>query len=128
MEAVTTSLSLKPENLPPTERAIFFHVLRAHLKEAQLKLLYVNFLNQLEMGWKTINAGLESVKTDLDTAPENLLQFLCCICKLSSKNPCGTRLSSCFRIGLQCVPACGDFRSESCKNSVKVKDVENEEE
>ena len=111
MEAVTTSLSLKPENLASTERVIFFHALRVQLQ--------VNCLNPLEWKWKTTDAGLEPVKTDLDTAPE---------CKLFSKNSCGTRLCSCFRRGLQCLPACGDCRGESCENSMKVKDVENEEE
>ena len=127
MEAVPTSLFLKHENLPPTERAIFFHALRVHLQVAQWKLMNVNCLNPLEWGRKTIDAGLEPVKTDLDTAPENLLQFMCCKCKLSSKNPCSTRLCSCFRSGLQCVPTCGDCRGESCENSVKVKDAKNEE-
>ena len=88
----------------------------------------VNCLNPLEWEWKSTDACLEPVRIDLDTAPENLLQFICCKCKLSSKTPCGTRLCSCFRSGLQCVPVCGDCRGESCENSVKVKDVENEEE
>ena len=119
MEAVPTSLFLKHVNLPPTERAIFFHALRVNLQVAQWKLMNVNCLNPLEWRWKTTDAGLEPVKTDLDTAPE---------CKLFSKNPCGTRLCSCFRRGLWGVPACGDCRGESCENSMKVKDVENEEE
>ena len=85
-------------------------------------------MNPLKWGWKTTDPGLKSVKIDLDTAPEKLLQFIRCKCKLSSKNPCGTRLCSCFSSGLQCVPGCGDCRGEYCENSVKVKDVENEEE
>ena len=119
MEAVTTSLSLKPENLASSERVIFFHALRVQLQVAQWKLLDANCLNPLEWKWKTTDAGLEPVKTDLDTAPE---------CKLFSKNSCGTRLCLCFRRGLQCLPACGDCRGESCENSMKVKDVESKEE
>ena len=90
MEAVTTSLSLNPENLHPTERAIFFHVLRVHLQIAQWKLLDVSCLNPLEWGWKTTDPGLEPVKTDLETAPEKFLQFIHCKFKLSSKNCCDT--------------------------------------
>ena len=78
-------------------------------------------------GWES-DAGLEPVKKDLDIAPENLPQFIRCKCKLSSKNPGGTRLCLCFRSGLQCVSACRDCDGESCENSVKVKDVVNEEE
>ena len=85
MEAVTTSLSLKPENLPPTVRAIFFHALCVHLQVVRWKLLDVNCLNPLEWGSKTTDAGLEPVNADLDTALENLLQFIRCKCKLSSK-------------------------------------------
>ena len=67
------------------------------------------------------DAGLEPVKTSLNTAPKNLPQFIHCKCKLSSKNLCGTWLCSCFISGLQYGPACGDCRGESCKNSVKFK-------
>ena len=52
MEAVTTSLPLplKPDNLPPTKIAFFFHAFCVQLKLAQWKLLDVNHLNQLERG------------------------------------------------------------------------------
>ena len=56
MKAATTSLSFKPESLPPTEREIFFLALRVHLQVAQLKLLDVNCLNSfkyLSGGWGT---------------------------------------------------------------------------
>ncbi len=50
-------------------------------------------------------------------APETLLKFVRCKCKLSSRNPCGTNLCSCRKNGLKCATACGDCRGENCKNA-----------
>jgi len=65
---------------------------------------------------------LSPIMTDLDAAPENLLQFIRCKCKLTSKNPCGTNICSCRKNGLKCVTACGDCRGEDCKNSEEIED------
>ena len=127
MELVTTSLSLQPENLPPTERAIYYHALRVHLQVAQWKSLDINCLNPVEWGWQATDNGLEPIKTDLEAASNDVLQFIRCKCKLSSKNACGTRLCSCFKSGLKCVSACGDCRGESCENTVKMEDLDDEE-
>ena len=58
--------------------------------------------------------------TDLEAAPENLLKFVRCKCKLTSRNPCGTNLCSCHKNGLKCVAACGDCRGEGCNNAVEI--------
>ena len=57
------------------------------------------------------------VITDLIPAPENLLKFVQCKCKLTSRNPCGTNTCSCRKNGLKCVSACGDCRGEGCYNA-----------
>ena len=44
--------------------------------------------------------------TDLAAAPESLLKFVRCQCKLLSKNPCGTNIICSCR--LKCVTACGE--------------------
>ena len=54
---------------------------------------------------------------DLEPAPETLLKFIQCKCKLSTTNPCGNNTCSCHKHGLKCVIACGDCRGESCRNA-----------
>ena len=62
--------------------------------------------------------------SDINAAPENLLKFVRCKCKLSSKNPCGTSMCSCRKHGLKCVTACEDCRGENCNNAEEILDVE----
>ena len=79
-----------------------------------------NALDPLQWGWRLDGTVFTSVMTDLAAAPESLLKFVRCKCKLSSKNPCGTNLCSCRKNGLKCVTACGDCRGETCKNSDEI--------
>ena len=60
------------------------------------------------------------IMTDLDPAPDNMLKFIQCKYKVSSRNPCGTNVCSCHKNGLKCVPACGDCRGETCNNSEQI--------
>ena len=81
-----------------------------------------------QWGWKLDGTVLVPVMTDLDPAPESLLKFVRCKCKLSSKNPCGSNICSCRKNGLKCITACGDCRGESCKNAEEViPDLEEDE-
>ena len=54
---------------------------------------------------------------DLEPAPESLLKFVRCKCKLSTANPCGSNTCSCLKHGLKHVTVCGDCRGESCRNA-----------
>ena len=58
--------------------------------------------------------------TDLAAAPDSLLKFVRCKCKLTSKNPCSTSICSCRKNGLKCVTACGDCHGEVCSNSEEI--------
>ena len=58
--------------------------------------------------------------TDIAAAPETLLKFVRCKCKLSPRNPCGTNVCSCRKNGLKRVTACGDCRGEDCKNAENI--------
>ena len=66
------------------------------------------------------NSMLTPVLTDLDAAPESLLKFVRCNCKLSTRSPCGNNSCSCREHGLKCVAACGDCRGESCQNAEEI--------
>ncbi len=76
--------------------------------------------SDLDPEWKLDGTVLAPIMTDLAAAPECLLKFVRCKCKLTSKSPCGTNLCSCRKNGLKCVTACGDCRGESCKNSEEI--------
>ena len=62
---------------------------------------------------------LHPVMTDVDPAPESLLKFVRCKCKLSTRNPCGNNTCSCRKHRLKCVTAC-DCRGESCRNAEEI--------
>ena len=121
MEMVSTSkASIDPQKLPPTERAAFFHSLRVHLQVVLWLKLKNDYLSPTQWGWKLVDTVLAPVLTDLDAAPECLLKFIRCKCKLFSRNPCGNNSCSCRKHGLKCVTACGDCRGDSCQNAEEV--------
>ena len=121
MEMVSTSkTTIDPQKLPPTERAAYFHSLRVHLQVILWFKLTNKNLDPLQWGWKLADTILTPVLTDLDAAPESLLKFVRCKCKLSTRNPCGNNSCSCRKHGLKCVTACGNCRGESCQNSEEV--------
>ena len=129
MEIVSLNkATLDPQKLPPTERAAFFHSSKVHLQVILWKKLTNSDMDPKQWGWKLDGTVLVPVMTDLDAAPESLLKFVRCKCKLSSKNPCGSNICSCRKNGLKCVTACGDCRGESCKNAEEViPDLEEDE-
>ena len=86
---------IDPANLPPTDRAAYFHGLRAHY-QIMCWLLLEDGLFEFdvsEWGWKTINNNLlVPIKTDQPFAPECLTKVIRCKCKTTTKNPCGQNL------------------------------------
>ena len=125
MEMVSTG-NIDPQKLPPTERAAHYHSLRVHLQVIIWKKLTSDDLDPKQWGWKLDGKVLSPIMTDINVAPENLLKFVRCKCKLSSKNPCGTNMCSCRRNGLKCVTACEDCRGESCNNAEEIFEAEEE--
>jgi len=57
------------------------------------------------------------IMTDLDTAPNNMLKLIKCKCKVSSRNPSGSNVCSCYKNGLKYAPARGDCRGVTWINS-----------
>ena len=90
MEMAPCRRALEPERLPSTERAAFFHSLRVHHQVIVWIKLLNNDLDPKQWGWKLEGKVLMPIMTDLDPAPESLLKFIRCKCKISSRNPCGT--------------------------------------
>ena len=120
MEMVASAKNIDPQKLPPTARAAYYHSLRVHLQVILWKELTTDSLDPLIWGWKLDNSKLQPIMTDLEPAPESLLKFVRCKCKLSTANPCGNNTCSCRKHGLKCVTACGDCRGESCRNAEEI--------
>ena len=53
----------------------------------------------------------------MEAAPEWLLKVVRCNCKTTSQKQCSTKICSCRRNGLHCVPACGQCHGEGCGNA-----------
>ena len=87
------------------------------IKVAQCKHLDLRCLAPTEWGWGVQNDLMEPIKADLEPAPEWLLNVIRCNCKQTTRKPCGSRLCSCRKNGLHCVPACGGCHGEGCKNA-----------
>ena len=117
----------KPQSLPPTERATYYHSLRVHLQVIQWKTLMITDADPLGWRWKVHQNFFAPIITDLEPAPKELLNFVCCNCKTTSRNTCGTNLCSCRKSGLTCITACGDCRGESCNNSSTETEDDNED-
>ena len=116
MEMVTSSKKIEPHKLPPTARAAFFHSLRVHLQIMIWKSISVDF-HPTQWGWKADGKFLQPIMTDLDPAPQRLLKFIRCKCKLSTRNPCSSNVCFCRKHGLKCVVACGDCHGQNCQNT-----------
>ena len=108
------SISLR--NLPPTERAAHFHGLRVHYQIMQWSLLGVCEFNALEWGWVARNDLWSPIATDIDIAPSSLKKIICCKCKVSTAHPCSTKICTCRKYGLPCLPSCTGCRGEECTN------------
>ena len=70
------------------------------------------------MGWTLQDNKYSPIQIDKDIAPENLLKFMRCKFKLTSKNLCGTTTCSCCK-NLKCVTACGGCCGGGCNNAQK---------
>ena len=113
MEMASCGKTLEPERLPPTERAAFSHCLRVHHQV----ILWRELSNTMQWGWKLDGKILMPIMTDLDPAPDNMLKFIRCKYKVTSRNHCGT---SCRKNGLKCVVYQQDCRGETCNNSEQI--------
>jgi hypothetical protein len=88
----TSKTKLNPERLPPTENAAQFHALRVHFQVVQWHSLMDVELNAEDWGWKNVNGQYVAIDTDLNAAPDNILNIVTCRCKMQKKKPCSTQV------------------------------------
>lgn len=111
----SSTTTIKPQCLPLTERAAYFHSLRVHLQVIEWKSLMNVSLNPAAWGWRIIDGIYEPIMTDQGPAPENITKLIRCNCRLTSKNVCGTMVCTCRRTGLPCIAACGHCNGKDCQ-------------
>ena len=97
---VSASKVVDPQKLPPTERASHFHSLRVHLQVMLWKTLTTEEyrFDPEKWDWRLDGTKLHTIMTDLPAAPETLLKFVHCKCKLTFRNLCGTNACSCRKM------------------------------
>ena len=124
--AATSTKTLQPERLPPTERAAFVHSIHVHLLVMIWKSLGQCQYDPYSWGWEMKNDVLTPVMADLNPKPEELLKFLRCKCKFTSKSPGSINLCSCLKYRVTCVTACSGCCGTKCSNVSKAKPDEEE--
>ena len=105
MEIAAAKDAIKIESLPPSENAAQQQSYRVYLQVMDWKFLEEAHVDSLAWGWVFRNGLYHPACTEQPAAPADLLKFVRCKCKLSSKSPCSTNCS-CKKNGLYCVAAC----------------------
>ena len=111
VQMLTTSSLVEPSDLPPTERAVYFHALRMQMQVTQWMNLDLQCLDPIKWYWKLKNNYLAPKKTDINPEPKFLLNFIRFKCKKTAKNLCGITHCSCRKDFLKHVATSGDYWS-----------------
>ena len=70
------SEDINPEKILPTEDAANYHALRVHLQVSQREQPDLKCLNPIDMGWKRTDRCLKPIKTELNAAPDFILNVV----------------------------------------------------
>ena len=115
MEIIATKEEIKLEMLAPSEGSANQHSYRVYLQVMDWTFLEDAHYDPLDWGWTLRGNIFHPIYTDEPVAPDDLLKFICCKCKPSTKNPCSTNCS-CKKNGLYCVAACGNRQGDGYEN------------
>ena len=86
---MSSTSKLKPEKLPPTEKAAYFHCLCVSIKFWSGTLYRKIVRDAINWGWKLLGNILAPIMTDESPAPDELLNIVRCNCQMTLKTPCG---------------------------------------
>ena len=106
----SSTVAVKPHNLPPTSAAAKYHSLRVYHQVQQWQGVD---LSPEDWGWKLVDGKLRPIMTDRPVAPKHLLDAIHCSCSMG----CKTHRCSCRKYGLSCSSAGGECRGLSCQNA-----------
>ena len=90
------------ERMAPTSRAVYYHTLRAHMQVNTWKYLKTS-LDFTEYGFSMNDGCITPIITDMEPAPAQLLQNICCSCKSMSRL---CKSCSCTKFGIACSMYC----------------------
>ena len=122
--AAKTSSSMVPvqsSSLPPTSAANKFHSLHVFQQIQEWKG-GDHHVNPQEWGWKTSEGKFIPIMTDLQPAPQKLLEIIQCNCR----SGCNTMRCSCRKHGMVCSMACSDCRGICANMGNTSEDMESE--
>ena len=112
---------LKLMSLPPTEKNLFFHIMRAHLQTILAKSADQQAPPELDIthfGWE-IKYGIPvPTISDQPPGPQDLMDVVRCGCKAEG-NKCGTESCSCRHGNISCTVYCACACSDACFNPFK---------
>ena len=103
--------------MTPTDRAAYYHGLRADLHIVMWKLLDSKEvkLDPWEWEWQCKNGqNLSPITTDREVAPEDILKGIGCNCK-ELANQCGANRCSCGKNDLPCFITCENAMEKNVK-------------
>src|SRR6218665_2089505 len=80
------------------------------------RLFLATDIQPTDWRWKISNDRYVPIQTDLQPAPDEILNVVRCKCKVERRRPCSTQLCSCMKHGLSCVAACKNCYGDQCEN------------
>ena len=115
--------NVQSHQLPPTSAALKNHLKRANYQAYIWKQALQPRIDEraVNHGWKLRDGRLEIIWTDLQPAPEAVMELVCC----GRRGTCQTRRCSCVGNGLACTEAC--TCSDQCVNVADQNDDEDED-
>lgn len=93
-----------------------FGINEQHVGKEVLLIWLESLLEPCSLDWEMRNGTLALVLTVEDPAPKELLKFLHCKCRISTKSPWSTNICYCRKHGLTGLTPCNDCRSTDCSN------------
>ena len=96
---------VEPEALPPCRSSLKLHVLRANCQSAVWRrslFLQPNVPSPCGHGWEICEDTITIQWLGSKPAPEEILELLCCTCKIS----CAIEFCCCLKAGLKCTDLC----------------------
>ena len=120
-------------SLPPTDEALFQHILRSHYQVLIWKSVLLKgppVENATDWGWEIKNGLLEPVIGAYEVAPADVLKVVACGCE--SEKSCSRRNCSCNASGISCTTFCKCNGDTNCnnfftkKNSIGTIDVDDD--
>lgn len=102
-----------------TQDAATYHIFRTY---HQVQTWMGRQKYPLEWGWIRDSKGLLPIKTTRDPAPQSILTYISCQCKIGCTKACG-----CRKAGLKCSIICKNCHGQTCDNTADIIIDDNEE-